>query len=76
MTELYLCNNQLTRIPESIGNLTNLTRLSLNDNQLTNLPEGIENLSKLTELYLEGNPLVDLPVLQKLGGLEKVSLPS
>ena len=47
-------------MPESLGNLTNLTRLYLNGNQLTSLPESLGNLTNLTELWIDGNQLTDL----------------
>ncbi|HBB04764.1 TPA: hypothetical protein DCZ39_07930 [Patescibacteria group bacterium] len=34
-------NNQLTSLPESIGNLTSLNYLSVYNNKLTSLPESI-----------------------------------
>jgi Leucine-rich repeat (LRR) protein len=39
---LNLGGNQLTTLPESIGQLTNLQTLNLEYNQLTPLPENIE----------------------------------
>ena len=44
LTWLMLTSNQLTTLPESIGNLSNLGVLWLNDNQLTTLPESFCNL--------------------------------
>ena len=48
---LGLYDNQLTTLPESIGNLKFLTHLSLSDNQLEVLPEPIGNLSSLNERF-------------------------
>ena len=56
---LSLYNNQLTTLPESIGNLTNLQTLSLSHNQLTtaSLPKSIGNLTNLRRLNLYCNQL-------------------
>jgi len=53
---LYLHNNQLAGLPDAIGQLTGLKRLSLNNNQLTALPESIVALTNLEELDLCNNP--------------------
>jgi len=55
LEKLYLYENQLTELPQSIGNLTNLKYLYLYENQLTELPESIGNLTKLEYLGLERN---------------------
>ena len=67
MTSLLLAGNQLVSLPESIGNLTNLTELVLFENQITSLPESIGNLTNLTSLLLSGNQLVSLP--ESIGNL-------
>ncbi len=59
--ELDLSDNQLSTLPESITNLSNLTGLDLSDNQLSTLPESITNFSNLTELNLRYNQLSTLP---------------
>lgn len=43
----------LDRLPESIGNLSNLKILNLGANQLASLPDNIGNLSNLTVLQIE-----------------------
>ena len=53
----YLLKRRIPYLPESIGNLTNLTRLDLSLNGLTSLPESIGNLTNLTDLMLNGNTL-------------------
>ena len=65
--ELYLYNNHLTYLPESIGNLTSLVYLYLENNQLTSLPESIGNLTSLVYLNLENNQLTSLP--ESIGNL-------
>jgi len=60
LTELDLRGNQITNLPESITNLSNLTELDLRGNQITNLPESIAKLSNLKKLYLKENKITDL----------------
>ncbi len=48
LTDLGLWGNQLTAVPEAIGNLTALTTLYLSNNQLAAVPEAIGNLTALT----------------------------
>jgi hypothetical protein len=52
---------RLTTLPDTIGNLTGLTWLHLDYNQLTELPDTIGNLTRLNELHLDGNRLTALP---------------
>jgi Leucine-rich repeat (LRR) protein len=66
---LNLSDIQLTSLPESIGNFTNLTTLYLDNNQLTCLPESIDNLANLTNLYLNNNSIIDLSILKELSSL-------
>jgi len=64
---LDLVGNQLTEIPESIGNLTNLEWLGLDKNQLKKLPQWIGNLTNLKVLNLSNNQLTELP--ESIGNL-------
>ena len=48
-------------MPQEIGELTNLARLSLANNQLTEIPKTIGKLTNLKELYLHNNQLQALP---------------
>ena len=73
LKELDLNDNQLTSIPESIGNLTKLERLYLQNNQLTSL-EGIENLTNLKVLKLSNNELTSLEGIKNLTNLEVLKL--
>eukprot|EP01046_Picozoa_sp_COSAG06_P043234 COSAG06_NODE_5634_length_3347_cov_91.948892_2_plen_694_part_00 len=61
LQQLYVYGNQLTALPESIGQLSTLQTLILCGNQLTALPESIGQLSTLQELDLHDNPLTTLP---------------
>ncbi len=58
---LNISYNQLTTLPETIGNFVNLKELNLGCNQLTILPESIGNLVNLKELNLSYNQLTILP---------------
>ena len=60
----------LTIIPESIGNLSDLTELYLNANQLTSIPTSIGDLSNLRELYLHDNQIATLP--ESIGNLSNL----
>ena len=53
--------NQLTLLPESIGNLINLQYLHCSYNRLSSLPDSLENLINLKELYCTHNQLTLIP---------------
>ncbi len=61
VTQLNLVNCNLSKLPESIGNLYYLQRLNLNDNNLSHLPESFGNLASLQALYIRNNNLIRLP---------------
>ncbi|KKL06654.1 hypothetical protein LCGC14_2593890, partial [marine sediment metagenome] len=52
---LVLGENQLTALPESIGNLKSLQELDLKYNQLTALPGSMWQLKNLESIDLDGN---------------------
>ena len=60
---LYITNDKtgVDIIPESIGNLSNLSILGLFGNNISKLPESIGNLTLLKELYIDANPITSLP---------------
>jgi hypothetical protein len=62
-TEINLYENQLTKIPSAIGELTSLRTLQLSRNQLTKLPNEISNCSALNSLGISENQLTRLPKL-------------
>jgi internalin A len=69
-TELDLSGNQLTALPESLGQLTQLQSLDLSRNQLTALPESLGQLTQLQKLCLYDNQLATLP--ESLGQLTQL----
>ena len=72
---LWLNDNNLTTLPKSITNLTNLERLWLSKNKLTTL-KGISNLKNLEMLDLSYNELTltSLEGINKLTNLKFLSL--
>ncbi|MBE9032000.1 leucine-rich repeat domain-containing protein, partial [filamentous cyanobacterium LEGE 11480] len=68
--ELSFPSAGISTLPESIGQLTNLTSLDLRDNQLVSLPESIGQLTNLTSLDLRDNQLVSLP--ESIGQLTRL----
>lgn len=73
--ELNLAGNQLTHLPESIGNLSQLKQLNLLNNQLTHLPESFCHLCQLQELVLSHNQLTRLPQsFKRLSSLQQLLL--
>lgn len=69
---LWLPNNKLQRLSESIGQLTQLEDLELSDNQLTKLPKSLTKLTKLTQLNVADNQLQSLPPLYHLNALTTI----
>ena len=54
---LDLSRNQITTLPESLGNLKELLSLHLYYNRFTMLPSSLANLTALQKLYLADNRL-------------------
>jgi len=67
LKKLTLNDCSLTRLPDSLGQLTNLTELNLNSNELSTLPASINHLKKLERLVVGNNRLSSLP--EELSGL-------
>jgi Leucine-rich repeat (LRR) protein len=61
ISSLDLSDNELTKLPSSIGQLEKLNTLWLSENQLTSLPESIGDLESLSMLFLMRNQLTSLP---------------
>lgn len=67
---LYLGENALDAVPESVRPLAALEYLGVDANHITSLPEWIGELSSLVELRIQGNAIVSLP--ESIGALENL----
>lgn len=75
---INLTANNITKIPESFLNLTNLKTLVLNNNKISVL-ENMDNMKELTRLELRNNRISDLSYLiifEKYNKIEKITLSS
>ena len=54
---LNLQNNQLSKLPNSIGNFSNLHTLILTNNPITELPDAFRYLTSITSLCIQNNVL-------------------
>lgn len=61
LSYLYLQGNQMTVLPDNIGELTTLITLYLDFNNLTTLPDTLENIGPLRDVWVEYNPNFVLP---------------
>ena len=59
---LDLSNNELTRLPETIGLCTSLTSLNITDNKIENLPDSLLMLTRLKRLRASENFLWKIPL--------------
>ena len=73
LKDLYLSENQLTKVPKGLEKLSRLTTLSLYENQLTDV-KGLEKLTQLRVLDLSSNQLTDVKGLEKLTQLRVLDL--
>ncbi len=71
-TILDLSGKQLTSLPSTIGQLTDLRTLDLRNNRLKRLSEVIGQLPNLQELYLYENQLTSLP--ESIGQLKSLAI--
>ena len=57
MIDLFLSNNRLNKVPDTVSKMNNLERLYLSDNLLTELPVQLDDLVGQDIVLLDGNPL-------------------
>jgi internalin A len=75
LTQLWLNSNQISVIPDCVGNLSQLTQLWLDRNQISVIPDCVGNLSQLARLDLQNNQIRELPeVLNGLPNLKELDL--
>ncbi|KAK6073026.1 endonuclease/Exonuclease/phosphatase [Seiridium cupressi] len=70
--ELYLCSNNLTYLPPTIGQLRKLRHLDLSNNHLTELPPELGMCTPLRKLLVFNNQIRELPF--ELGALHFLEL--
>ena len=63
-------NNQLTEIPEEIGELSKLEMLHLDSNHLSALPASLVNCANLHLLYLDNLQILGFETIDEIEGLE------
>ena len=61
MLQLYVFNNQLESLPDSVGKLRNLVELLVFNNQLKSLPDSVGNLQNVQHFLAWNNTLTALP---------------
>jgi len=75
LISLSLSNNEISKIPDTIGRLSRIRELNLSFNNITEIPESIGLLTNLRKLDLSGNQIVDLPKsISKLTKLTHLNL--
>ena len=70
LEQLWLDQNQLTYLPNTIGDLENLKTLELQYNWLESIPSELGNCAKLEFLHLDRNDLDSIPAT--LGSLRQL----
>ena len=61
LTALIGVSNQITKLPVTIKNLSNLKSLHLNGNKLKQIRPEVCKCTSLTDIYLERNQLTEIP---------------
>lgn len=73
LTALFLNSNQITVVPEGIGNLSSLIELSLSSNQITTVPDAIGRLTNLAILEMRTNQIAVVPdAIGRLSNLKEL----
>ncbi|MBN8825147.1 MULTISPECIES: hypothetical protein [unclassified Spirosoma] len=72
LTELYIENLKLDRLPVSIGSLRQLKKLGVSYCGLDSVPADIGQLTALEDLNLSGNKLAQLPDLSRIRSLHRL----
>jgi len=72
---LILDNNNITKLPQWLGQLKNLKVLSIRNNKLSELDYVVTNCDKLEQIYLSGNRnLSDISVISSLRNIELIDV--
>lgn len=75
LNKYNIIDEDFFEIPESIGNLTYIKKLTLARNRLQKIPESIGSLKSLKELDLSYNNFHEIPqIIEALNSLEKLNL--
>lgn len=75
LATLHMENNQLTHLPDSIGQCPSLTKLICSTNMLTSLPSSLQHLKKVQRLDFGNNVIKKVPaVIGRLRTLKEFNL--
>eukprot|EP00833_Pecoramyces_ruminatium_P011391 jgi/Orpsp1_1/1185423/evm.model.c7180000093683.1 len=72
LKELNMYNNDITTIPSSVGDVSELEIINLSYNNIKEIPKEISNLKNLSELYLNLNEITSIPI--SIGELSKLKI--
>lgn len=72
INHLLAANNLLSRVPDIVSNLSNLTRLDFSNNSINLVCDAITSLMSLTHLYLRNNEITDNDLPKDMIGLRNL----